>query len=171
MLTFFLLLNFAIASPIDVSVIDASTLPTKFAEWKTVPDIKVCTHAPINMTQLNNALRWWKTQGYSFGSIIKSNCVETHNYGFIVIDLIGQGFDLSKSLATTKIHYDLKTKQINWVHIYLVSPVKPRILEHEIGHALGWHHSPMRDHLMFPTWQGGGWDDNGLKKPSLHLTR
>lgn len=171
MLLFILLINLVFASPINVHIAEVSSSPTQFAEWHLQPDIKVCTHAPIDFMQLNNAITWWKKRGYSFGVVIQSNCIETTHYGFIVIDLIGQGFDLQKSLATTKLHYNLKTKKINWAYIYLVSPVRTRILEHEFGHALGWHHSPKRKHIMYPTWQGGGWDDAGLKKPALNLTR
>ena len=39
---------------------------------------------------------------------------------------------------------------------------KSRILEHEIGHALGWSHCNRRGHIMNPEWSRGGWDDFGL---------
>jgi hypothetical protein len=149
----------------------SSGMPNKFANWKSAPDIKICTHAPVTRRQVDYALAWWEQRGYRFGSIITSSCIEKHNYGFIVIDLIGQGFDIGKNLATTKIHHDKKTGEIRWVKIYLTEPVRERILEHEIGHALGWLHSAYRGHILFPTWQGGGWDDKGVENPSLNLTR
>ena len=120
MLLFILLINLVFASPINVHIAEVSSSPTQFAEWHLQPDIKVCTHAPIDFMQLNNAITWWKKRGYSFGVVIQSNCIETTHYGFIVIDLIGQGFDLQKSLATTKLHYNLKNKK-NKLGLHLFS--------------------------------------------------
>ena len=174
----FLALIFSIssyASPVigDPTFVEdvSSGLPKKIAHWKSPPDIKICTNAPVTRWEVDAALSWWRQRGYRFGSIIESNCIEKHNYGFIVIDLIGQDFDIEKNLATTKIYHDLKTKEIHWVKIYLMQPTRERILEHEIGHALGWHHAALRGHLLFPSWQGGGWNDAGLSVPPLNLTR
>ncbi len=149
----------------------SSGLPEKIAHWKSKPDIKICTSAPVSVDEVKHAIAWWQKRGYRFGSIIKSNCVENHHYGFIVIDLIGQDFDIRRDLATTKIHHDTKSKEIRWAKIYLTISVRERILEHEIGHALGWGHSAIRKHILFPTWQGGGWEDEGLEVPALNLTK
>jgi hypothetical protein len=41
---------------------------------------------------------------------------------------------------------------------------KARVLEHEVGHALGWKHYPQKFHIMHPTWQLSGYESRGLKK-------
>ena len=41
---------------------------------------------------------------------------------------------------------------------------KDRVLEHEIGHALGWQHYRQRYHIMHPEWRYGGYDSYGIRK-------
>jgi len=44
-----------------------------------------------------------------------------------------------------------------------LSSFDERVLEHEIGHALGWVHVGTRGHLMHPEWAKGGWNTFGLE--------
>ena len=39
-----------------------------------------------------------------------------------------------------------------------------RVLEHELGHALGWKHYPQSMHIMHPEWEKGGYYNNGMRK-------
>jgi predicted Zn-dependent protease len=40
---------------------------------------------------------------------------------------------------------------------------KDRILEHEIGHALGWDHFNKRGHILHPRWESGGYLDDFVR--------
>ena len=39
---------------------------------------------------------------------------------------------------------------------------KERVLEHELGHALGWLHSSSSYHIMNSEWERGGFGSSGL---------
>jgi hypothetical protein len=137
---------------------------SRFSFWAKIPNIKICNSSPASKDQVISAMQWWSKRGFKFGTIKYSNCISQKHPGFIVISLVGQGFDFSKSLGTTNVHHDKVTKEIYWSQIYIPDALKIRVLEHEIGHALGWSHSTIRGHLMYPTWQLGGWDDSGIKE-------
>ena len=143
----------------------------KFATWKSKPDVKICNYAPVTVDQVKRALSWWEKLGYKFGYVYRSNCVENAHYGNIVISLAGQDFDFNRSYGTTNLHYDTSTGVVHWAQIFLPENVRERVLEHEIGHALGWHHSARTGHILHPSWQRGGWDSTGLRVPTLNLTR
>jgi len=40
---------------------------------------------------------------------------------------------------------------------------RERVVEHELGHALGWDHCNKRHHLMHSIHDLGGWDTSGLR--------
>ena len=66
------------------------------------------------------------------------------------------------SLAQTHFYVDNQTKEIDWAIIY-VKEVRETVLEHELGHALGFLHYNMINHLMNAKWAMGGWDQEGLE--------
>ena len=137
--------------------------PDKAGDWEKPPNIKVCdTDIPIE--KVRQATDWWSARGYRFGYIIRSNCLTKQETGFIYITLPGQTFDFGKSLARTHLGRIDNLKTIVWAHIEVSDPHKARLLEHEIGHALGWTHSSIDDHIMHPSWQRGGWVDKGVVK-------
>ena len=143
----------------------------KFANWSSKPDIKICHHAPVTILQVKAALKWWENLGYEFGYVYRSACIENANYGNIVISLAGQDFKFDKNYGTTNVHHDTKTGKTHWAQIFLPEKVRERVLEHEIGHALGWHHTTQKGHILYPSWQLGGWNSEGLEISALNLTR
>ena len=77
----------------------------------------------------------------------------------------GHGRDSIKetSLAQTRFYIDNLTNKILYAKIYMRSDVRETVLEHEIGHALGYLHYNKINHLMNEKWQQGGWDKEGLE--------
>lgn len=136
--------------------------------WKVAPSIRICEGAPVTLSRVNQAVEFWQRLGYEFGSVEKDDSVEcsfTQIHNSIMIDLIGQDF-IEPNLAMTKTLTSNKTKEIKMAKIFIKSTAanKERVLEHEIGHALGWRHFRQRYHLMNDSWSDGGWKATELKR-------
>ena len=144
--------------------------PTKNGAWAVAPNIYVCKNAPVTEKRLQTALNFWRELGYSFGDIYFNDesygCInERLGYGGITIDLIGQKFrEPNIGMTWNWIHN--KTNEIVKSRIEIKSSwgKSPRVLEHEIGHALGWLDFKKRNHLMNHKWIEGGLDTNGLQR-------
>ena len=132
------------------------------------PTIIVCEYAPISEVQIRSAVSFWKRLGYRFyNTQYKSDplnkCQNDSPKGYIVIHLVTQGIKMEESsLAQTRFYMDNTTNQIEWAVIYMRSDVREIVLEHEIGHALGFLHYNQIDHLMNEKWTMGGWNKEGL---------
>jgi hypothetical protein len=143
------------------------------ANWKGIPSIVVCPHTPIDRDQVKEALNVWKKLGYVFYSTIYFKdsraalvCQNPDPNGYIIIDLVTQDtFGNLDDLAVTHFYVDNDTKELYWARIYLKTNVRERVLEHELGHAVGWMHSVEKGHLMHEKLINGGWNISGLKKP------
>jgi predicted Zn-dependent protease len=84
--------------------------------------------------------------------------------GYILIHMVTEGVPLDEtSLAQTRFYIDNDTSTIDWAIIYMRPDLRPTVLEHELGHALGFLHFNRINHLMNQKWEMGGWDTEGLK--------
>ena len=142
-------------------------------QWERTPTVVICEHAPIERDNVREAITWWNKRGYIFyhsiylrGSRATEVCNNPDPTGYITINLVTQEtFEAGDNLAVTHFYVDNDTREIHWAKIYLKPQVEKRVLEHEIGHALGWMHTEKVGHLMNEKLIYGGWDDEGLKKP------
>ena len=143
--------------------------PPQVGFWKLPPTIIVCESAPISNVQIRSAVRFWERLGYEFkGTRYKSDplnkCLSDTPEGFIVIHLITEEVKMEPtSLAQTHFYVDNNTSEIKWAVIYMRSDIRETILEHELGHALGYLHFNRINHLMNEKWTMGGWDKEGLE--------
>jgi len=143
--------------------------PLRAGRWHRTPTVIICEHAPVSKTQIKKAVRLWKDLGHRFLSTQYkydplNKCTAKEPVGYIVVHLITQGIKLEPDdLAETHFFVSAETSEINWAIIYMRSPVKEIVLEHEIGHALGYLHYNKINHLMNSKWIYGGWDVDGLK--------
>jgi hypothetical protein len=176
MWTKYILLSFILtfSSPVAqvAQVEEAAFVPRREPEaqacWISEPAIRVCDGLNISSSRISLALRYWERLGYSFGPIIYDNsspaCRGNPLWGEIILSLPNQSFDFEKLALTrtTKLQVD---NTILYSQIFLQERYvsKERVLEHEIGHALGWSHTSMRYHLMNEAWENGGHNSSGLK--------
>jgi len=143
--------------------------PPQVGTWKSTPTIIVCEYAPISQVQINSAASYWKRLGYKFYNIQYkydplNKCLSENPKGYIVIHLITAGVRLDdSSLAQTHFYVDNETSNIEWAIIYMRADIRPTILEHELGHALGFLHFNQINHLMNEKWTMSGWDNDGLE--------
>jgi len=143
--------------------------PPQVAIWKRTPTIIVCEYAPINEDAIKKALKFWEALGYNFFTTQYKydpldKCKSKAPVGYILIHLITQGIKLDDDfLAETHFYVDNDHNEIEWAIIYMRSEIKETVLEHEMGHALGFLHFNRINHLMNAKWTQGGWDKNGLQ--------
>jgi len=145
--------------------------PIRVATWKTTPIVIVCEYAPISEVQINNAVTFWKKLGHRFYRTQYKHdpldkCDQKTPVGYIMVRLVTQNIRLDPdSLAITHFYVDNSTKKIEWANVYIMeSNLRETVLEHEIGHALGFLHYNKINHLMNSIWTQGGWDTEGLRK-------
>jgi len=142
-------------------------------QWKRTPTVVICEHAPAGKDDVREAISWWNKRGYIFyhsiylrGSRTQEICNSPDPTGYITINPVTQEtFEAGDNLAVTHFYVDNDTREIHWAKIYLKPQVEKRVLEHELGHALGWMHTEKVGHLMNEKLIYGGWGDEGLKKP------
>ena len=140
-------------------------------EWRTIPDIFICHDGPVNTTRVERALRYWRRLGYVFGAITQAgpgdmDCFSNNaKRGTITIDIPSQGFQFGTHLGSTKTWRYTATGEIFQARIEIIPAWgdSERILEHEIGHALGWMDMNSTGHIMHGVWSSGGYNSSGVK--------
>ena len=144
--------------------------PPQVAKWGLTPTVIVCEHAPVTKSQVDKAVRFWKELGYRFYNTQYKHdplnkCLSENPKGYIIIHLVTLGVKMEETaLAQTHFFIDNATSQVEYAVIYLRPDVRETVLEHELGHALGFLHFNKINHLMNEKWMMGGWDTEGLRK-------
>ena len=146
------------------------TKPVKKANWNIEPDIRICPDTRVDPARLSRAMNYWEQLGYKFGNIIvekdQARCDTAQGpQREITIVIPNQDLD-AKYLAMTRIITHTVSGEIVQATIYITPKMadRSRVLEHELGHALGWVHYGQYSHIMNPDWNSGGYDSHGLRK-------
>jgi len=144
----------------------------KKADWKEPPNIIICRDSNISETRVKIAISFWERLGYSFGEIFKFSCpFDTQYQGAIYImePRSGYNFTLLANTHTVYAEFQDKSKEIigAWIEIPSKNSTKKLVLEHEIGHALGFQHTSELGHIMNKELLKGGTKTTGLNS-SLH---
>ena len=146
------------------------TGPVRVAVWKRAPVVIVCEYAPVEKTAIKKAIKLWTNLGHRFYKTQYKydpldKCNSTTPMGYIIIHLITQGVKMKDDdLAETHFYINNDTKEVDWAIIYMKPDIKETVLEHELGHALGYLHYNKIEHLMNSKWIYGGWDTDGLER-------
>ena len=144
--------------------------PPQVAKWGRTPTVIVCEHAPVKRSEIDKAVRFWKDLGYRFYTTQYKHdplnkCQSENPVGYIVIHLVTLGVKMDETaLAQTHFFIDNTTNQVEYAVIYLRPDLRETVLEHELGHALGFLHFNKINHLMNEKWMMGGWDTEGLQR-------
>jgi hypothetical protein len=170
----FILVRSAMASPYvsNFETLDLNNKgPARAATWKRTPTVIVCPNAPVIKGEAEKAVKFWENLGYRFFRTQYkydplNKCNQTDPVGYIVIHLVKPDLKMAKdTLAVTHFYVDNDHKEVEWAIIYVKSNIEETVLEHEIGHALGFLHYNKINHLMNQKWAQGGWDTEGLSAP------
>jgi len=155
--------------PNAYEVAGTPSYPKISAWWQFSPQVVVCERSKLKESKVKSAISYWEKLGYKFEPIMfvkdhNLSCLNGPAFGEIVIDMPSQEFDFT-NLGQTKTSRSIELSLIirAKIEIQNMGLEKERVLEHEIGHALGWEHTRRSYHMMHPAWQRGGWDSAGLR--------
>ena len=141
--------------------------PQQQAKWGINPNIRVCDSTQISYSRIAQAARYWENLGYTFDNMIRDSSPVCMNplHGEIIITIPESGF-ADHHMASTRIYTSTKTGDIVKAKIQILPKYarKARVIEHEIGHAIGWLHYRQKFHIMHPAWHLGGYGRFGLRK-------
>ena len=140
--------------------------------WTMVPNILICNSSRATEYRVEKATVFWKTLGHSFGEIYKAprdnmHCVSGEPpFATIMIDIPSQDFNFGSHLGTTKMWWHTGTGEIlkSKIEIKTGWESSERIIEHEIGHALGYKDNSITGHMMNRAWTKGGYKKKGLQR-------
>ena len=145
----------------------AELVKTRTHEWQMAPGITVCNNSGVHSYRVSQSVKYWERLGYKFDYIRYDDSISCGEprYGEIIITLPNQEFDFGNHLASTRITISNKTKEIVKAKIFVFPKTanKERVIEHELGHALGWSHINQPFHIMNSNWHTGGHNSSGLK--------
>ena len=142
--------------------------------WAIEPDIRICPNAGISPDRVRQALVFWEDVGYRFREIIEAESTGAPckaGFGEIAFRVPTQQ-EISEALTdhrlgVTKTMIDRETAQIIKADIYFqhqMASHTPKIVEHELGHALGWKHHSRASHIMHPNLAKGGLSRIGMER-------
>ena len=130
----------------------------KAREWKDVPIIANCYGGDFNQLYIDKSVKYWEDRGYKFAFIEQnpSDAICKNNFldGFIILKKKNLNFGI---LAVTERQFSF-SGNIKSATIYF-SPGTYRLLNiinHELGHALGFGHVNIEGHLMHPDYDKMG---------------
>lgn len=158
-----------IKDPIVFEVINIRSSPRLETFWlEEMPSFVFCKSSGISRHRAFQGISYWRRLGYPIENVryIEDGpeCHSEPPMGTVVVRMIDNTIAIGDHLAITKVFYYTETKQIIRSNIYLIGAYanRARLIEHEIGHALGWRHYNRRLHIMNSEYDSTGHDSHGL---------
>ncbi len=153
-----------------------TSVPIRTSNWENPPDVFICDVASVSEEQVVEAMKYWEDLGFEFGMVFSNwSCVydDQEDYKHIRIPgtiLIYPEYKLlgREQAGVARRSVDLETLKTHSAVIE-IRVYKDRVIEHELGHALGWEHTNISGHIMHPQLSGGGRNSKGLD-PNVELT-
>ena len=155
--------------PDYVEVIQFKRRPYATAYWEEFPPIRICSDSGVSESRARSAVHMWKRLGYNLGNIYWDDgspvCRTGGVSGEIIIMLVTTETPIENNLAVTRTFYNRDNRIIRRSQIFVLGGYanKPRLLEHELGHALGWAHFNRDLHVMNSNYPDTGHDVFGVR--------
>jgi hypothetical protein len=137
--------------------------------WSEMPTIRICLENRVSPGRASQFVSYWRRLGYDLPDPVfdredSFTCRSDGARGEITVLLVSSDIEIGNNLAVTKTWYNIHTNEIVKAQIYLIGGFaeRARLLEHELGHALGWGHFNRRLHIMNADYRSGGTDSTGL---------
>ena len=139
----------------------------QLASWHALPTVRICSNTPISEHRVEEALDFWRALGYEFGTVIYSDetdwCYGSTYFGSIVIMPNQSPFNGQTLAQTQRVAYNELVVGAR-IEIRADSYDRPLLLEHELGHALGWPHYNVEGHIMHKALNKCGKETKGLNR-------
>ena len=129
------------------------------AEWEKDPIVIVCPDSHVTAFRLYGAIEWWAIRGYYVKEVHWDDDNKICSKGRFVPGVVfirAEGKLLPDTYAITS-RLTILNEMISAV-ITLPNEQnnRPRLLEHELGHAFGMTHVEEISHIMHPIHESGG---------------
>tara|TARA_E500000331_G_scaffold355933_1_gene412735 strand:- start:196 stop:813 length:618 start_codon:yes stop_codon:yes gene_type:complete len=151
-------------------VIRIRSVPRIETFWANqMPEFIFCKSSGISRTRASQGISYWRRLGYPIENVRYNvegpECESDTPEGKVVIKIIDNTIPIHQNLAVTKVYYETESKMIRRSTIYLIRAYanRPRLIEHEIGHSLGWKHYNRNLHVMNSEYDRTGHDSTGLR--------
>ena len=129
------------------------------ATWDSDPVVIICPDSHVTSYRVALAMEWWGIRGHDFAYYHFDKDNSICSKGFFttgVIFIRGEGELLPDTYAmTTRLAIAGKMKAAS-ITLPNENKFMPRLLEHELGHALGFTHVEKPGHMMHPIHEYGG---------------
>ena len=133
---------------------EASTI--KPWTWNSPPVIANCYGPEFNNLYLVPSVDFWTTKGEQIGFIEedppKSVCKHDFLEGFIILKK--ENIRDPDTIAYTKRRTSFGEVKAATIYFNPGTYRLPLIIEHELGHALGYSHVEEQGHIMYPEYEG-----------------
>jgi len=145
----------------------------RMGTWIETPVVVVCKDSGVTLGRVKSAMQFWQNLGYEFEGepvIVSGSSMLCYNREplpfHIIISPPTAGFNYTKFIGITRTWEIGEPTIIFKARIELIqsAAARPRVLEHELGHALGWKDNNIPKHIMNGTWKLSGTTTKGLKK-------
>tara|TARA_R100000152_G_C6737129_1_gene161209 strand:- start:308 stop:823 length:516 start_codon:yes stop_codon:yes gene_type:complete len=128
-------------------------------EWDDNPIVVICPDSEVTNYRVSKAVEWWAIRGYEVDYIHRDKNGTICNSGKWsdgIIFIRATGELLPNTYAITS-RLTILNKMVS-AEIILPNEhkYKPRLLEHELGHAFGMRHVEKEGHIMHPLLEFGG---------------
>lgn len=146
--------------------------PSAF-HWLVPPLVRVCRRSELSLERVREAVAFWAAHGPHFRTVVSAECAFSPDgtpldrtatapaFNTITLARLGQLSPAGKAGAS---HWAFEGGVPYWA-VVLLPPVDPLpfVLEHELGHALGFPHVHVRGHVMNPRAEEMGASVAGLE--------
>ena len=129
------------------------------AEWDSDPIVVVCPDSKVTKHRVYSAIEWWAIRGYNVEYVhwdTENKVCSQGTWAEGIVFIRAEGELLPDTYAITS-RLTILNRMISAV-ITLPNEqmYRPRLLEHELGHAFGMRHVEKVGHIMHPIHESGG---------------
>jgi len=129
------------------------------AEWDDNPIIVVCPDSQVTNYRVHKAVEWWGLRGYVVDYVHwdrDNQICSKGRWSEGIIFIRAEGELLPNTYAITSRLTILNKMMSAEIILPNEHKFKPRLLEHELGHAFGMSHVEKSGHIMHPLLEFGG---------------